>query len=188
MKVFQLDSLVSKPISVNVYCGLAVKCKESRISVCIKDTKGDLAADFKQLDGLTVSENSFHSCISKDNEGDAEKITGTSSRHKTCDAARYPLYRIRFNGLPWKGYDSLQTFGIDDLFSDQPVAKRTGYADSSSADSSDLESLDLYYDFLQSSSVSESSFPSTFCVYGDDGEAIKPCKNSRYPWYRTRFR
>ena len=126
-------------------CSISVSCKDSRVSLCFEDTKGDLATGFQWLHtSSTVSESSFQSCIPGDDEEDAETSTRKGNHCITRPKSRYPLHRIRFNGVPWKGYDSLQTFGIEDLFSDQPFAKQTPYAYSSSAYGSDLVDLDVY--------------------------------------------
>lgn len=112
--------------------------------VHFEDDTGKLAADLQHLCSSSVSENSFRSCISGGDEGN-ERVTGQNSYSKTYHSG-YPAYRIRFNGMPWKGYDSLQTYGVEDLFSELSRANITHhvYRYSSSDDGSDLVNLKVY--------------------------------------------
>lgn len=122
----------------------------SEISRLAEDDSGELAVDIKQPYNSTVSENSFRSYISGNDEGDTDIVT---KQCKFCKSRsfRYPSYRIRFNGPPWIGYDSLRTFVVEDLFSDQPQTKDVRYSSSSSS-GSDCVRLAVYDERLHDES------------------------------------
>ena len=111
---------------------------------------------------------------------DTWKIKPHKTRHSRY---RYPHYRTQFHRLQWKSvYDSLQSSEVEDFYSDD-----TGEL------AADLQLIRT----VENSSVSESSFPSTYCISGDDEESDmdtwkikrrKTCHSRyRYPHHRTQF-
>ena len=114
--------------------GISVTCGRSEYSVFFEDDTGEAAASLQQFCNPSISEDSFRSCISGGDEGDGKRHTGQKIYRKT-DRSGYPAYRIRFNGMPWKGYDSLQTYEVEDLFTEQPHVKPIDAYSSSNAGS-----------------------------------------------------
>ena len=148
LKLLQVD----KELDISTeHDGISVTVSSSRQSGIFS---GDVAAVLQHFSGSSVSECSFQSCISGDDEGDGDCVTRQKCYRKTrCSGypshrilSGYPAYRIRFSGMPWKGYDSLQTFEVEDLFTEQPRVKPTGTrtSTSSSDDGSDIVELKLY--------------------------------------------
>ena len=128
---------------------LDISTEDDGISVTVSSSRqsgifsGDVAAVLQHFSGSSVSECSFQSCISGDDEGDGKCVTRQKCYRKTrcsgCPSHRilsgYPAYRIRFNGM--------QTIEVKDLFTEQPRVKPTGTrtSTSSSDDGSDIVEL-----------------------------------------------